>query len=90
MFDDEYYATPMQPIPLPWDLKHDTLTVVDRTHQGVQGVLETIKEIHESYPAEPDEAVERILRGAILLMNRPDNKDNLADCLYQAVIWECG
>jgi hypothetical protein len=79
----------LQPIELPYNLKHDELVISDPPLK-----LETYKCLQElknrSLWGVPDDTIERILRGTVLLMNRPDNQDSLATCLEQAMIWEFG
>ena len=81
--------SPMQPVPLPYDLTHDALVITDEAPEDLVWQSELMWIVKNCINNAPD-GVERILRSTTLLMNRPDNVDSLDRCLHQAIVWECG
>lgn len=83
-------------IPVDYDLTIGELVVLDKVSTEptitttVTALTSELKWLYDAAPESGDEVIERIMRHAVILFNRPDNHDSLADCLHQAIVWEVG
>lgn len=83
---------PLMPIPLPYNLRHDELVI----HPGDVPADTDFDNNHpmnylvDKISWNDDEAMELIMRGAVLLYNRADNTDSFTRCLEQSTIWYAG
>lgn len=78
-------------IPVDYNLEPHELVVLDKLPEGHHGgVFDQLASLRGMSAVAEDEVIERIMRHAIILFNRPDNQDSLAACIHQAIVWEVG